>query len=196
MAVTSGAGAAERVRAPFAVKVIATVALIFLLESAREIVLPVAIAIILTFLLAPLVRLLRHRGLNDAAAAAVVVFGLLFVLGLLGSRLVAPASAWIARAPTSVQQLIDAYETLRKSVPFLAPPQIALRPVVTGEGACRSGDHSRRRGTQRSRPSQGQDRDRRDRVDRVVDQAGGMGHRFDCRNDHLACSSCSLRSGG
>ena len=134
MALTSGTGAADRPRAPFAVKVIATIALIFLLERAREVVLPVAIAIILTFLLAPLVRMLRSRGLNDAAGAAVVVLGLLFVFGLLGSRLVAPVSAWVARAPTSVQQLIDAYETFRKSVPFLAPPQIALRPAITTKG--------------------------------------------------------------
>ena len=57
------------------------------------------------------------------SSAAVVVFGLLFTLGLLGSRLVAPASEWIARAPTSVQQLIDSYERLRKSIPFMAPPE-------------------------------------------------------------------------
>jgi len=130
----NSAVAPERARAPFAVKVIAVVALIFLLESARGVVLPVAIAIILTFLLAPLVRALRSRGVNDALGSAVVVFGLLFVLGLLGSRLVAPASAWVARAPTSVQQLIDSYETFRKSVPFLAPPQVALRPAIVGKG--------------------------------------------------------------
>lgn len=124
----------ERVRAPFAVKVIAVVALIFLLQSARQVILPVAIAIILTFLLAPVVRALRSRGVNDALGSAVVVFGLLFVLGLLGSRLVAPASAWVARAPTSVQQLIDSYETFRKSVPFLAPPQVAIRPAVLVKG--------------------------------------------------------------
>src|SRR5215203_1684544 len=134
MPVMSGAGAVDRPRAPFSVKVIATVALIFLLERAREIVLPVAIAIILTFLLAPLVRILRARGLNDATGAAVVVFGLLLVLGLLASRLVAPASEWVARAPTSVQQLIDSYETLRRSIPFMAPPQVALRPAVTVKG--------------------------------------------------------------
>ncbi len=87
----------ERPRAPLAVKVIAFIALIFLLESARPVVLPVAIAIILTFLLAPLVRALRSRGVNDALGAAIVVFGFLFILGLLGSRLVAPASEWIAR---------------------------------------------------------------------------------------------------
>lgn len=133
MAASPGA-TIERPRAPLAVKVIAFVALIFLLESAREVVLPVAIAIILTFLLAPLVRMLRNRGLNDALGAAVVVFGLLFTLGLLATRLVAPASEWIARAPTSVQQLIDSYERFRRSVPFMAPPEIALRPAVTSKG--------------------------------------------------------------
>ncbi len=130
MAVSPGA-VTERPRAPFAVKVIAFVALIFLLERAREVVLPMAIAIILTFLLAPLVRMLRSRGLNDAVAAAVVVFGLLVTLGLLGSRLVAPASEWIARAPTSAQQLIDTFDRLRKSIPFMAAPQVALRPATT-----------------------------------------------------------------
>ena len=67
-------------------------------------------------------------------SAAVVVIGLLLTLGLLASRLVAPASEWIARAPTSVQQLIDSYERLRRSVPFMAPPEIALRPTVTTKG--------------------------------------------------------------
>ncbi len=131
----AGSSAAiDRPRAPFAVKVIAFVALVFLLQSARQVVLPVAIAIILTFLLAPLVRGLRNRGLNDALGAAVVVFGLLFTLGLLGSRLLAPASEWLARAPTSVQQLIDSYERLRRSIPFLAPPESALRPTITARG--------------------------------------------------------------
>ena len=124
----------ERARAPFALKVVALVALVFLLERAREVVLPVAIAVILTFLLAPLVRALRSRGLNDALGAAVVVFGLLFMLGLLASRLVAPASEWIARAPTSMQQLIDSYERFRSSVPFMAPPQVALKPALTVRG--------------------------------------------------------------
>ncbi|MEO8188328.1 MAG: AI-2E family transporter [Burkholderiaceae bacterium] len=133
MAVSPGA-LTERLRAPLAVKIIAFVALIFLLKSARDIVLPVAIAIILTFLLAPLARMLRSRGFNDALGAAVVVLGLLLTLGLLASRLVAPASEWIARAPTSVQQLIDSYERLRRSVPFMAPPEIALRPTVTANG--------------------------------------------------------------
>ena len=99
MAVSPGA-LTERLRAPLAVKVIAFVALIFLLKSARDIVLPVAIAIILTFLLAPLVRALRNRGLNDALGAAVVV-SVAGNTGFLASRLVAPASEWIARAPTS-----------------------------------------------------------------------------------------------
>ena len=133
MAVSPGA-LTERPRAPLAVKVIAFVALIFLLRTARDVVLPVAIAIILTFLLAPVARMLRNRGLNDALAAAVVVVGLLLTLGFLASRLVAPASEWLARAPTSVQQLIDSYERLRRSIPFMAPPEIALRPTVTTKG--------------------------------------------------------------
>lgn len=124
----------ERPRAPLAIKVLAFVALIFLLRSAGPVILPIAIAIILTFLLAPLVRVLRTKGINDALGAALVVFGVLFVLGLLASRLVAPASQWLARAPTTMQQLIDAYDRLRSSIPFMAPPQIALTPTTTVRG--------------------------------------------------------------
>jgi predicted PurR-regulated permease PerM len=124
----------ERPRASLAVKVLAFVALLFLLRSASAVVLPIAIAIILTFLLAPLVRALRNRGVNDALGSAIVVFGLLFVLGLLGSRLVAPAAEWMERAPTTVQQLIDAYERLRSSIPFVAQPHAGLKPAAALRG--------------------------------------------------------------
>jgi hypothetical protein len=122
-------------RAPFSVKVIAAIALLFLLKATSAVSLPILIALILTFLLAPLVRGLRQRGIDDAVGAAVVVFGLLFALGVLASRLTAPAAEWIQRAPTTMQQLNDAVERVRHSLPFLAPPPPVEppRPVVRGQ---------------------------------------------------------------
>jgi predicted PurR-regulated permease PerM len=109
-------------RASLTLKVIATIGLVLLLKLTNEVLLPIAIAIILTFLLAPLVRALRRRGIDDAVGAAVVVFGLLGAVGLLATRLAAPATEWVARAPTTLQQAIDGFERVREGVPFLSPP--------------------------------------------------------------------------
>ena len=116
------ATAIEAPRSSFTLKIIAAVAVVLLLKLATEVLLPIAIAIILTFLLAPLVRTLRKRGIDDAIGAAIVVFGLLGLVVLLASRLAQPAAEWVGRAPTTVQQAVDAFDRMRESVPFLSKP--------------------------------------------------------------------------
>ena len=118
----------ERPRASFTLKVIATIGVVLLLKLANVVALPVAIAIILTFLLAPLVRSLRRRGVDEAIGAAIVVFGLLGIIVLLVARLAEPATEWVARAPTTVQQAIDSFERVRSSVPFLSAPASPTPP--------------------------------------------------------------------
>ena len=105
-------------------------------------------------------------------------------LVVLASRLVAPASEWIARAPTSVQQLIDSYERLRRSVPFLAPPEIALRPTVTTKGRP-AAEIVPAAAAPASDPVKGQNRDRRHCAYRFFDQAGDVGHRVDRCDDYF-----------
>ena len=116
------ASAADAPRSTFTLKFLAAIALVLLLKLANEVLLPIAIAIILTFLLAPLVRALRKRGIDEAIGAAVVVFGLLGIAVLLASRLAQPAMEWVGRAPTTVQQAVDAFDRMRESVPFLSRP--------------------------------------------------------------------------
>jgi predicted PurR-regulated permease PerM len=93
--------------------------------------LPIAVAIVFTFLFSPLVRRLRRYGLPDAVGAAVVVAGFVAAVGGLGSMLATPAANWWERAPQGIQQLIDRAEGWRRTVPFLAPPvqQAAPRPT-------------------------------------------------------------------
>jgi predicted PurR-regulated permease PerM len=119
---------ADRPRASLTLKLLATITFILLLKLANEVLLPIIIAIILTFLLAPLVRGLRQRGIDDALGAAIVVFGLLGVVMVLATRLAEPASAWVARAPSTLQQASDAFERVRESMPFLSPPPPAPPP--------------------------------------------------------------------
>jgi predicted PurR-regulated permease PerM len=116
------AAAPDVPRASLTLKVLATVAVVVLLKFANDVVLPIAIAIILTFVLAPVVRVLRRRGLDEAIGAAVVVFGLVGVVAWMAVRLAEPASEWIARAPTTLQQAIDGFDRVRHSIPMLSPP--------------------------------------------------------------------------
>ena len=109
-------------RASFTLKLAAAVLVAFLLKATNEVLLPVAIAVILTFLLAPLVRGLRRRGVDEALGAALVVVTVVGVVVLLAARLAEPAAAWVARAPTTVQQVVDGFERMRQSVPVLSAP--------------------------------------------------------------------------
>jgi predicted PurR-regulated permease PerM len=80
-------------------------ACLYTLRTARELLLPLVIGVMLYFLLVPTVRLLRRVGLPESAGAAVVVIGLVFVVGLGGYALASPATAWMARAPDSLRRV-------------------------------------------------------------------------------------------
>jgi predicted PurR-regulated permease PerM len=110
-----------------ALRILAALGLLAAAHFAEAVLLPVAVALVLTFLFSPLVRALRSRGVNDAVGAAVVVGGLVIGGVVLGSSLAAPAAAWWDKAPHGVQQLLDRAEAWRRSVPFLAPARPATR---------------------------------------------------------------------
>src|SRR5450631_4695294 len=75
-----------------ALGIIATATLLALLYFARDVLVPITLAIILSLLIAPLVRALRHIGLGQTLSvlAAVIVLALSFgaVAGVIGLQLV------------------------------------------------------------------------------------------------------------
>ncbi len=82
--------------------VLATLALLYTLYLASSVVLPVVVAILLSFLLRGPVRWLKKHKVREPLGAAVVVFGSgLLVVGAL-VLLSGPASDWIARAPSAM----------------------------------------------------------------------------------------------
>ena len=109
------------VRSSRAMQALAAVALIFFARYAEAILLPVAVALVLTFLLSPLVRGMRRHGVPDALGAAVVVGGFVLAVSIVASMLTAPAAVWWEKAPQGIQQLIERAEQWRRTVPFLAP---------------------------------------------------------------------------
>lgn len=102
---------------PWVGQALLVVAAVFLLRAAKVVLLPVALALVFTFVLAPPVRRLRSAGVPSALGAGLVLGTLVAALLLFGSTLVTPAAAWWERAPSNLHQVMEALERLRAALP-------------------------------------------------------------------------------
>ena len=105
------------------------IATVFLLEHARPLLLPVAIAIVFTFVLAAPVRALQRAGIHEYIGSALVIAAVLGVAVLLLMLVAAPAAAWWARAPLIVHDLVEALQGWRDALfPYAPPASLARAP--------------------------------------------------------------------
>jgi predicted PurR-regulated permease PerM len=103
------------------------IGVVLLLKVAAPLLLPIATAVVLTFVFAPVVRALRRGGVSEPFGAAIVVTTVLAVTLLVTSTLIDPASQWWERAPQTAAQVLAQIDRLRASIMrFGAPPP---RPV-------------------------------------------------------------------
>ena len=120
--------AAARPVSTWVARALLAVAVIFLLENAKPLMLPVVIAVAFTFVLAAPVRWLRRHGVAEYAGAFVVIASVLAVLALLVSLLAGPAAAWWAKAPATVHQLLESAQRLRH-IALGGPPARTSAPA-------------------------------------------------------------------
>ncbi len=83
---------------------------------ARSLILPLVVAFLLSFLLAPVVRFLERFRLPTPIAAGIVI---IFMGGVLAGsfyELSTPAAEWLKKAPTNLRQLDSALRHVRKPV--------------------------------------------------------------------------------
>ncbi len=106
------------------------IAALFLLQAAQPVLMPLAVALLLTFLLFGPVRALTRLGLPSALGAAIVVAAFLGAIGFVGSTLAGPAAEWWDRAPANLQQLSQVVDRLRTSIPGLEPPRRLSRTAA------------------------------------------------------------------
>jgi predicted PurR-regulated permease PerM len=78
---------------------------LYTLALARDFLLPLAVGLMTYFLLLPLVRGLRRARIPEPLGAAVVLMGLVAVVGAGLYALSWPASEWMARAPQSIRRV-------------------------------------------------------------------------------------------
>ena len=85
--------------------VILLLLLVGALQVAASLLLPIAISLLLMFLLSPPVRWLRARGIPEGLAAAMVVFGAVGVFGASATLQADPAAEWLRDAPATVRKV-------------------------------------------------------------------------------------------
>jgi predicted PurR-regulated permease PerM len=110
-------------------------AVFYTLHLAQAFFLPVVLAILLDFLLSPVVRALRKIGLPEPLGAAIVMLGLLAVLVIGVYRLAGPASEYIARAPESIETVREKLRAMRGSVEQVTDAAEQVERAAAGDEA-------------------------------------------------------------
>jgi predicted PurR-regulated permease PerM len=87
----------------------------------RAILLPLVLALLLSYLLRPIVRGFARFHIRPPFSAAIVLIGLVMLIGYAISFLAAPAASWLEKAPYSLQSL------QAKLVPLREPMQNVAR---------------------------------------------------------------------
>lgn len=124
---------------PFGIKSIALtglfiLALFYTLYLGRAFFLPIILAILLSLLLTPVVRLLKKLRIPEALGAALVVFGLLGVLGWGVYELATPAYEWVQQAPRSLRKVESKLREFKKPMQQMskASEQVEKMAAVGG----------------------------------------------------------------
>jgi predicted PurR-regulated permease PerM len=110
-------GALERLEIrSIAITGLFVLAILYTIYFARAFLLPIVIAVLLDFLLSPVIRGLKRLRIPEPVGAALVVLTLLGVLGGGVYSLAGPAQTWMARAPQSLERLQTRLRELRQPV--------------------------------------------------------------------------------
>jgi len=107
------------------------------MSLARPLLVPIAVASLVAFLLRPIVRLLKDRGLPEAAGAAITVFGTMALVAMIAVMLASPAADWLRRAPAEITRIESKLRRLAR--PFVTIRQTAERVERATGGGEREG---------------------------------------------------------
>ena len=100
--------------------ILTLLAILYTLYFAAGIILPFVLALVLTMVLGPAMRVMNRRlHIPRMIAALLLIIALFSVVGASGYALSVPASAWIAKAPQSLPTLIDKLSFLRRPIQLM-----------------------------------------------------------------------------
>lgn len=91
-------------------------AVLYTLYFARAFLLPIVLAVLLDFLLSPIIRALKRMRVPEPLGAALVILTLLGAVGGGAYSLAGPAREWMAKAPQSIAKVQVRLRELRRPV--------------------------------------------------------------------------------
>jgi predicted PurR-regulated permease PerM len=122
------------------VVILATLAIIAALYAGQDLLVPVALAILFTGLLRPLVRQFERAGLS-APVGSIVILVIFLGLAAVGvASLTGPVRAWVAEAPDTFAKAQERLRDLRKPIQTVTTAVQKLENGATGEPAPPPGD--------------------------------------------------------
>jgi predicted PurR-regulated permease PerM len=104
----------------FALSGLFILALFYTMYFMRSVLLPIVLALLLSYLFKPVLRALGRFGVRPAFGAAILLFGLIAILGYGISFLATPAAGWLEKAPYGLQQLQHKLLPLKKPMEQVA----------------------------------------------------------------------------
>ena len=127
---------AELLQKPFDVRSIALTGLFILavfytIYFMRSILLPIVLALLLSYLLRPIVRGLAKLKIPLAVSAAVILIGLLVLVGYGISALATPTVAWLHKAPAGLAELQHKLRPVKKSVAQVTQATSEIEKLAT-----------------------------------------------------------------
>ena len=127
---------AELLQKPFDVRSIALtglfiLAIFYTIYFMRSILLPIVLALLLSYLLRPIVRGLAKLKIPVPVSAAVILIGLLVLVGYGISALAAPTVAWLQKAPVGLAELQHKLRPVKKSVAQVTQATSEIEKLAT-----------------------------------------------------------------
>jgi predicted PurR-regulated permease PerM len=141
-AVARGDATPQGVRS-WGVLILAILAVVYTLYFAREIILPIVLAIVLKLLLGPAMRLLHERLRVPQSLAALLLILVVFgAIGAVGFAISLPASGWIERLPQTLPLLQEKLALLREPLDYIQNALKEFEHVTSTAGPGAGGGQS------------------------------------------------------
>jgi predicted PurR-regulated permease PerM len=110
-------------------------AIFYTMYFMRGILLPLVLALLLSYLLRPIVRAFARLHIPPALGAAIVVLGMVAVISYAISALTAPAVSWLEKAPYSIQTIQSKLLPLRQPMQNVAKASGEIEKLATADNS-------------------------------------------------------------
>ncbi|MEO6181800.1 MAG: AI-2E family transporter, partial [Verrucomicrobiota bacterium] len=122
-----------RATVPLAILGIFLIGIIYLIHFARPFLMPVVLALLLNFLLKPVVRLLARIKIRETFGAIIVMLVFFGILGLAVSQLTQPATDWVTKAPETTRKLETKIRRLLRPAAKLTQAAATVENITQSE---------------------------------------------------------------